>query len=74
MGYTLNMNDIPEELYLAFLKVNDTGFEDEEVYAVYDKLSKEYLKNKADDRFEQCRLMVMLTKTLIEIEENKEKK
>ena len=64
------MNNIPEELYLAYKKVVQTNFEDDEVYAVYEKLAKECV---GEDRLNLSRLVVNLTKAYMEIEEGYER-
>jgi hypothetical protein len=68
MKYNNSMKEITPELYEAFVKVHKTEFEDEEVYEAYEKLAKDFLGDKAEDGIEQGKLVVSLTRALIEVE------
>jgi hypothetical protein len=62
------MKPIPDKLYRAFVRVHDTDFEDEKKHRRYQKLANEYLgEEKARDKIEQGRLVVDLTRMLIEL-------
>jgi hypothetical protein len=62
------MKKITPELFEAFLKVHKSEFENEELYEAYSKLAKEFLGDKAEDRIEQGRLVVELTRAVIAVE------
>lgn len=61
--------DVPEKLYLAFSKCCHTNFGDEAVYDEFEKLSTEFLGvTDKEDSLQHSRLVVILTKMLIEVE------
>lgn len=62
----INPEDIPKELYLAFSRCHYNGFVDEEIHGEFEKLSTEFLGT--EDSLEHSRLVVILTKMLMEIE------
>lgn len=64
---------LPAKLIKAFIRVKETDFEDAKVYSVYAKLSKEYLGDKASDKIESGRLVVLLTKATMDIFDKKKK-
>ena len=64
----------PAELVNAFIRVKKTKFEDEKVYRKYAKLSRKYLGDKADDKIEFGRLVVLLSKATVNMLDKKKTK
>lgn len=59
----------PKELIDAFIAVSSTRWEDEDLYEVYVNHAKKYLGNKWEDRIEQGRLTVLLSRATTDLRE-----
>lgn len=59
--------EFPQKLVDLFVQMHDSNYDDEKIYNKYKKESNIFLKNLSEDKIEQSKLIVRLTKATFDL-------